>query len=264
MHDPCWIDCGLNIPSAEELPRFRDELDAAEAAGVERFVIIASDIEQSRQAIAFAEADQRCVVTAGIHPHQADHASADFIDELRELCEHPSVRAIGECGLDYNRNYSSPENQRRVFASQVELAVELQLPLYLHEREAIDDQLNILRPAAPSLAGLFTHCFTGGVDELSRYQALSVYVGITGWVCDERRGQALATAVPQVDLSKLLLETDAPYLLPRSLRPRPKSRRNKPQHLLEVANRVAALSGLNLDQLKYHTWHNATRLFGEW
>lgn len=259
-----WIDCGVNLPEPSKLDSFKSMLDDASEQGVERFVIIASNVAESRRAVAFAESDTRCIVTAGVHPHQAAQVSSDFVRELNELAQHPSVRAIGECGLDYNRNYSPPEVQRRVFEAQVELAVATQLPLYLHERDALQDQLRILTPAIPDLSAAFTHCFTGDNEALQAYQQLGCYIGITGWVCDERRGQALAEAVPSIDRDRLLVETDTPYLLPRTLRPRPKSRHNQAKYVAHIGEHVASLRGESSFSLAATTSANAERLFGNW
>lgn len=261
---PGWIDCGLNLPPADQLARFKSELDAAEEAGVSRFVIISSNVEESQRAVEFAAQDKRCVVTVGVHPHQAAEVTPSFIADLKALTEHPSVRAIGECGLDYNRNYSPPEAQRRVFAAQVELAIECGLPLYLHERDALADQGAILEPAMASLSAAFTHCFTGDSAALQVYQELGCYIGVTGWVCDERRGQDLANALPGIAQDKLLLETDAPYLLPRTLKPKPKSRTNKSEYIAHIAEHVARLRNQPVDQLQQYTTANAERLFGHW
>lgn len=259
-----WVDCGVNLPADNELDAFRQHLDAAAEQGVTRFVLIASDVAEARRAIAFAEQDTRCVVTAGVHPHQAAAVSEDFISELRELASHPLVRAIGECGLDFNRNFSPPDVQRRVFAAQVELAIECGLPLYLHERDALQDQLAILTPAMKQVSAAFTHCFTGDSASLQAYQALDCYIGITGWVCDERRGQDLANAVPGIATQRILLETDSPYLLPRTLRPKPKSRRNKPEYVAHIGEFTANLRGESPAQLAALSSANATRLFGDW
>lgn len=259
-----WTDAGLNMPPPEKLESFRQSLQRAVENEVTGFVLIASDLDEARRAIAFAEQDPRCIVTVGIHPHQAAKAPSDFIAQLKELARHPKVRAIGECGLDYNRNYSPPEIQRRVFAAQVELAVELKLPLYLHERDALQDQLAILKPVRAELVAAFTHCFTGDNEALEAYQALDCYIGITGWLCDERRGQDLAGAVANIDSQRLLVETDAPYLLPRNIRPRPKSRHNEPAYLPYIGERLAELTGHSTTQLQQLTTANAQRLFGDW
>ncbi|RUO24010.1 hydrolase TatD [Aliidiomarina minuta] len=259
-----WVDAGLNMPPQEQTEAFKLTLQRAVEQQVTRFVLIASDLEEARRAIAFAEQDPRCVVTVGIHPHQAAKAPSDFIQQLKELAQHPAVRAIGECGLDYNRNFSPPDIQRRVFSAQVEVAAELGLPLYLHERDALQDQLAILKPARSELVALFTHCFTGDNNALEAYQALDCYIGITGWLCDERRGQDLAGAAANIDSQRLLLETDAPYLLPRNIRPRPKSRQNEPAYLPYIAERLAELTGHSLSQLQELTTTNAQRLFSDW
>lgn len=259
-----WIDAGVNLPADSELERFRRELDDAESAGIDRFVLIASDVSETERAIRFAEQDKRCVVTAGVHPHQAASVADDFMIALRDLSQHERVRAIGECGLDYNRNYSPPDVQRRVFAAQLELAAERNLPVYLHERDALNDQIAILAPIRAELRAAFTHCFTAGPDALEVYQRLDCYIGVTGWVCDERRGQALAQAVPAIDNQRLIVETDAPYLLPRSMRPRPKSSRNQPRHVEYIGQTVATLRGQSDKEMKELTRTNTQRLFGIW
>lgn len=259
-----WIDCGVNLAPEDKLDEFAAMLDEAHSEGVQRFVLIASNVSESRRAVAFAEQDDRCIVTVGVHPHHAAQADANFIQELRELAQHPKVRAIGECGLDYNRNYSPPEVQRRVFAAQVQLAIDTQLPLYLHERDALADQLSILTPAIGALSGALTHCFTGNTEALNAYQQLDCYIGITGWVCDERRGQELANAVPGIQPQRLLLETDTPYLLPRTLKPRPKSRHNQAKYVGHIGEYVANLRNQSPQSLASITSANAMRLFGDW
>lgn len=259
-----WIDCGVNLPTADKVDEFKVILDEASREDVRRFILIATNVDESRRAVEFAEQDERCIVTVGVHPHQAAQAAPDFIQQLKELAQHPSVRAIGECGLDFNRNFSPPDVQRQVFAAQVALAVETQLPLYLHERDALQDQLEILTPAMDKIPGAFTHCFTGGREALAAYQALGCYIGVTGWVCDERRGQALAEAVPGIDAQRLLLETDTPYLLPRTLKPRPKSGANHPKYIPHIGAHVATLRGETPQELAALTSENTACLFGRW
>ncbi len=233
-------------------------------AGVTRQVLVGTSVQESQHALSLAERLPGCIATAGIHPHDAAAADTNFIEALRSLANHPLVRAIGECGLDYNRNYSPPDVQRKVFAAQLELAVELQLPVYLHERDAIGDQLAILDRYLSELPAAIVHCFTGGPDALEAYQERGCYIGVTGWVCDERRGHELQLAVPKIDANRLLLETDAPYLMPRNIRPKPKSRTNVPANLPWVAQVVANLRGDNIDALAEFTTVNAQRVFGPW
>ncbi|RUO39803.1 hydrolase TatD [Aliidiomarina taiwanensis] len=257
-----WVDCGINLFSSQ-FERPEQVLNSA-VPQVDRFVVIASDVDEAQRTASFCAVTPGCIGTAGVHPHQADEAAPHFIQELRQLAQQPGIRAIGECGLDYNRNYSAPARQRKVFAAQVALAVELQLPLYLHERDALTDQLAILNEHKGALPPLLVHCFTQGANALDAYQALDAYIGVSGWVCDERRGADLQQAVPYIHKDRLLLETDAPYLLPRSLKPRPKSRVNVPKWLPHIAETVAALRGVSVDDLAAETTANAIRLFGDW
>ena len=131
------------------------------------------------------------------------------------------VVAAGECGLDYFRNFSPPAEQRRAFELQLGLAARLDKPLFLHQRDARADFLAMLRAHPGVAARAVLHCFTEGPDMLEECLALGLSIGVTGWICDERRGEALREAAPRIPADRLMLETDAPYLLPRTLRPKP-------------------------------------------
>lgn len=178
------------------------------------------------------------------------------------MLRHPRVVAVGECGLDYFRNLSPPAAQRAAFNLQLELAAELGKPVFLHQRESHLDFMAILRDFAPRLSGGVAHCFTGDRGQLEDYLDLGLCIGITGWVCDERRGAHLHDLLPAIPADRLMLETDAPYLLPRNLRPKPQSRRNEPMHLVQVASMVAALRGESLGSVAASTTSNASRFFG--
>ena len=154
----------------------------------------------------------------------------------------PEVVAVGECGLDFNRDYSPREDQISAFESQLALGARSGLPLFLHQRDAHDVFLGMLRDAWPDLkAGAVVHCFTEGPREAEDYLDLGCHLGVTGWVCDEREGDALRAAVPLIPRERLMLETDAPYLLPRTIEPRPATRRNEPMHMPWVGRAVAEL-----------------------
>ncbi|MGB7391939.1 TatD family hydrolase, partial [Marinomonas sp.] len=167
--------------------------------------------------------------------------------------------ALGETGLDFNRNYSTPDEQRYAFQEQIELSLQHNLPLYLHERDAHEEMVALLRAIGGEQITGVIHCFTGSIEQLENYLALGLHIGVTGWVCDERRGLSLQQAVPHIPLDRLLLETDAPYLLPRNIRPRPK--KNHPKYLPWVAAEVARLKDLSQDELVAHTMANTKRLF---
>ncbi|HTY50955.1 MAG TPA: TatD family hydrolase [Steroidobacteraceae bacterium] len=244
------IDIGINL--------VHDSFDAdrgavlarAAAAGVVQMIITGTDLAATQQALALAAgAPGRLFATAGVHPHHASQLDAGVLAQIEELARTPQVVAVGECGLDYFRDYSPREAQRRAFACQLELAARLAKPVFLHERAAHEDFLAILREHRTALAGGVAHCFTGTAAQLERYLELELAIGITGWICDERRGRHLIPLMRAIPAQRLLLETDAPYLLPRDLDPRPASRRNEPAHLAHVAATVARARGEPLSAL---------------
>ena len=199
--------------------------------------------------------------TAGVHPHHAGELTEHELPRLRALLGESGVVAAGECGLDYNRNYSPPARQRLAFAQQLALAADCDRPLFLHQREAHADFTAALREHGGALRGV-AHCFTGGEAELATYLELGLHIGITGWICDERRGQELQALVGRIPAGRLLLETDAPYLLPRDLRPRPAARRNEPGFLPHIAATVARLRGESFEACSAHTTAATRSLFG--
>ena len=260
------IDIGVNLMS----PAFngdREEVIArAETAGVTTLIITGSSIESSTAASAYTAAHVSCYSTAGVHPHNAKDWNADVRSRLRELISGPSSGAIvaaGECGLDYNRNFSPPEAQRKCFEQQLELAAELNMPVFLHERDASADFVPILKQYRTRLPGAVVHCFTGGAADLEACLTLDCYIGITGWICDERRGGGLIPLLPKIPADRLLLETDAPYLLPRNLpgKARGKSGRNEPCFLPHIAAFIAGILGKTPEQIAEETSANAVRLF---
>jgi TatD DNase family protein len=200
--------------------------------------------------------------TAGVHPHHASDFDEHTSGALRALLATPAFVAVGECGLDFFRDYSPRHLQRRAFEAQLALAIEVQKPVFLHQRDAHEDFVAALTLLSKQLVGGVAHCFTGGPDELEAYLDLDLYIGVTGWVCDERRGSELRAALPSIPLDRLLVETDAPYLLPRDLEPKPATRRNEPQYLGHIVERVAAGMGVSPAAIADATTANAERLFG--
>jgi TatD DNase family protein len=257
------IDIGSNL-THDSFAADRDAVMArALDAGVRRQVVTGTDRASSNQAAALAAAHPGILSsTAGVHPHHAQSFDAPLRGELAELLRRPQVVAVGECGLDYYRNYSPPPAQRAAFIAQLEIAAAAAKPVFLHQREAHADFVAILKDHRRGLAGGVAHCFTGSRSELEDYLALDLHIGVTGWVNDERRGQALRESVPHIPAGRLMLETDAPYLLPRDLAPRPKSRRNEPAFLPHIAGAVANLRGETLETVAASTMANAIRFFG--
>ena len=257
------IDIGANL-THDSFDTDRDAVLArAAAAGVARIVVTGTSVTSSVQAAALRELHSgKLFATAGVHPHHASDFDAHTAAALRALLASPAFVAVGECGLDFFRDYSPRDAQRRAFAAQLELAADVRKPVFLHQRDAHEEFVSMLAPLRARLTGGVAHCFTGGPHELRAYLELDLYIGVTGWVCDERRGAALRAAVPLIPLDRLLVETDAPYLLPRDLQPRPQSRRNEPRFLVQVLERVAALRAESIDVVAQATTANAERLFG--
>jgi len=234
------IDIGANLTHESFLPDFDAVLERASAHGVGRMIVTGASREGSEHALALARASNgRLFATAGVHPHHA----VDYDDAtdavLRRLAAEPEVRAVGETGLDYNRNYSPRDVQRDVFERQLLIAADLGMPVFLHQRDAHDDFLAILKQYRHRVPAAVVHCFTDTGEALRDYLDLDCHIGITGWICDERRGAHLRELVSLIPADRLMLETDAPYLLPRTIRPAPKDRRNEPMYLGHIRDEVA-------------------------
>ena len=257
------VDIGVNLTHK----RFRADLEQvlarARAAGVTQMVVTGTSMAGSWAAWELARGRPGTLyATAGIHPHNAKECGDDTLDQLRDLAWRDQVRAIGECGLDYDRNFSPPEVQRRWFAAQVDLAAELSMPLFLHERAAHADFLAILRERWDRSHGAVIHCFTGSAAELDAYLALGLHIGITGWICDDRRGRHLLELVGRIPPERLMIETDAPFLLPRDLAQPPPDRRNEPALLVAVLDRIAAATGRPREEIARESTATARAFFG--
>ena len=257
------IDIGANLTHSSFAADREAVMQRALDAGVRRLIVTGADLAGSRQAAALADQHAtRLWSTAGVHPHHAQQFAPSQRAAFQELLGSRRVVAVGECGLDYFRNLSTPAAQRTAFTAQLQLAVDSAKPVFLHQRDAHAEFVAILREFAGALTGGVAHCFTGGPAELEDYLALGLYIGVTGWVCDERRGQELRDAVPRIPSERLMIETDSPYLLPRDLSSAGKSRRNEPSNLPHIAAAIASLRGEPLESMARSTTANAVSLFG--
>lgn len=259
---PDLIDIGANL-THDSFDADRDAvLERAAAAGVRQLIITGASEQGSHDAVALAEQyPGRLFATCGVHPHHASDYSDATHKALQSLVQHDCVVSAGECGLDYFRDFSPRTAQREVFRRQLDIAAEQSLPVFLHVRDAHDDFLDILEPYLARIPRAVAHCFTGERHMLQAYLELGLSIGITGWICDERRGAHLLECVGDIPDDRLMIETDAPYLLPRTLRPRPKSRRNEPAYLPEVLRVVAAARGAEPAIIAAHCTANARRFF---
>jgi TatD DNase family protein len=257
------IDIGINL-GHDSYDSDRDAVIArAEAAGVVQMMVTGASVDGSQKALELARSRPgRLFATAGVHPHHATELTADSLRVLEELARQPEVVAAGECGLDYFRDFSPRPVQQAAFHRQLELAARVRKPVFLHQRDAHEDFLAILREHRPTLVGGVTHCFTGSAQELTAYLELGFAIGITGWICDERRGAHLLPLMKEIPPERLLLETDGPYLLPRDLHLKPASRRNEPAYLPHIAAAVARARGESVAALARSSTAAARTLFG--
>jgi TatD DNase family protein len=256
------VDIGANLAH----PAFHLDLpvvlDRAISAGVTSIVVTGTSVPESMNALRVSNTyPQTIYATAGVHPHHARDCDDRTIPALRVLAQQPRVVAIGECGLDFNRDYSPHPDQEKWFAAQVALACELRKPLFLHSRDAKDKFIEVLKQFK-TLPPAVAHCFTGEKAELHAYLDLGLHIGITGWICDERRGAHLLELVREIPADRLMLETDSPYLTPRDLRPQPKARRNEPAHLPHILRTVARSVGKPAEAVAEETTRNARAFFG--
>lgn len=259
------IDIGVNLTHPSLAREAQVVLRRAREAGVVQLLLTGTSLDESEAALRLCEeldeSGQQLFSTAGVHPHDAKEWNADSERLLRDLLHQPRCRAVGECGLDFNRDFSPRPLQEQALEAQLQLAVELQLPVFLHEREADTRLLAILRHYRDQLPAAVVHCFTGERQALFGYLDLDLHIGITGWICDERRGTHLHGLVGNIPGNRLMLESDAPYLLPRTLRPRPKSGHNEPAYLPYVLSEVARHRGQSEAELAAQTTATARRFF---
>ncbi|MBR6101637.1 MAG: TatD family hydrolase [Ruminococcus sp.] len=253
---PEYIDIGLNLFCSQ----FREPeriMREAHEAGVQ-FIITGADMKSSEAAARFVRT-RNCYATAGIHPHDADRARPEDFKRLRELYSQERVVAVGECGLDYNRMFSTVENQLDCLKRQIELAEETGLPMFLHERDAFEELVKSFEGHEELCKRSVVHCFTGTAGEVKKYLDMGFHIGITGWICDDRRAEALREAVKHIPADRLMIETDAPYLTPRNVKGL--GRVNLPQNIVYVAAELARYKGIPEEELKARLLENTKRFF---
>ena len=259
---PRLIDIGINLCHDRFDTDRNQVLERAQAAGVEHLIVTGSCAPSNRAALALSKAHpERISATAGIHPHHAEQTHAETWPELETLCAHPQVKAVGETGLDFFRHFSDPKIQVQVFERHLELAVANQKPLFLHQRDAHKTFLPILKTYRPEISRGVVHCFTDSKQALFDYLDLDMHIGITGWICDDQRGAHLRDLVKNIPGDRLMIETDGPYLLPKNLQPKPKSRRNEPKYLPHIAQYIAHCCGISFERLANQTRQTAQTFF---
>jgi TatD DNase family protein len=256
------IDIGANLAHDSFNPDFTAVLQRAREASVEQIVVTGSSEDSSTKALELARQHQDILfATAGMHPHHASDLTQSALNTFRQLAAEPEVKAIGETGLDFYRDFSPRDLQEKAFEQHIELAIELAMPLFLHERDAYPRFYEILKDYRSELSGIVVHCFTGEKKALFAYLDLDCHIGVTGWICDERRGTHLLPLVGNIPHDRLMLETDSPYLLPRTVKDKPKKHRNEPCYLDYVCTAVAEASDQTTEAVAAQTTDNAKRFF---
>jgi TatD DNase family protein len=256
------VDIGINL-AHDSYDHDRPEVIArALAAGVTRMVVTGSSLDSNARAIEICESWPELLrATAGVHPHHAREFSRSDLPTLELQLSHPLVGSAGECGLDYFRNFSPPADQRRAFADQLELATRVGKPVFLHQRDAHADFMDVLRDYLPHISRAVVHCFTGTGPELEAYLAAGLYVGLTGWICDERRGLMVRQLAAEIPLDRLMIETDGPYLMPRTIRPKPSHRRNESMYLQYILDSLDEVRTEPKEEIAAATSRNAMVFF---
>jgi len=252
-----YIDIGVNLfcsqfKNPEKI--LNDAMNEATAC-----ILTGSDMQENEKVNSFVR-EHNCYGTAGIHPHNADSAKVSDFERIKEIISgNDRIVAVGECGLDYDRMFSTRENQIRCFEHQLKLAEELNKPLFLHEREAGEDFIARFKNHKDLCSRAVVHCFTGDKELLKKYIDMGFYIGITGWICDERRGSLLREAVKLIPHDRVMIETDAPYLTPRNIKGL--SRTNVPQNIKYVAAELAKNMKMSETELRECAFENTKRFF---
>ncbi len=257
------IDIGVNLTNPRLMKRVDTVISEAAAEGVSTLIVTGTSVEESRQATELCQQyPDALYATCGVHPHDARHWQSDTLEQLKTIASHPSVKAIGETGLDFNRDFSPRPQQLSAFEQQLELAVQIKKPLFLHQRDAFDAFCSLLKEYRDRVPDAVAHCFTDNKKALYALLDLDCHIGITGWICDERRGLELRSLVRDIPPDRLMLETDAPYLLPRDLPEKPEGKLNLPKYLPHILQRVAQHQQKPVEQLAGEVLDTTRQFFG--
>ncbi len=257
-----FVDIACNFTHDSFKDNLEEIIANAELEGVEKFVLLCASLNDLKPIkIIQNKSPEKYFVSAGIHPHHATEIrEINYDDLLAKLCSiNPNV--IGETGLDYFRNISPPDVQRKSFKIHIEIAKELNLPLYLHQRDSHKDFINIIKENRNNFPKFVVHCFTGTQEELNDYLDLGAYIGLTGWICDAKRNIELRKSIKNIPIDRMMIETDCPYLIPKNLPNKPKKNINEPKYLPHIANEIAELIGMKIEELKLATRSNAIEFF---
>ena len=262
MNDLFDIACNFTHES------FDDDLEQvikdAMSIGVNKFLVVAADLEDAKKIDELILTNKDLsYFTTGVHPHHAKTFNFESIEKMRGLINKNSPSALGEMGLDFFRNLSSYEEQTFAFEEQLKLAIEFNKPIFLHQRDSHEPFIKLLNHYKKDINKAVVHCFTGTRKELDEYLNCDFYIGLTGWICDERRNKDLRASIKDIPLNRLMIETDSPYLIPRNLNPKPKSNRNEPKNLFHIATEITKLRNESIDEICNATYQNSIDFFSQ-
>ena len=259
MEEISYFDIGANLTHKSFHKDFNEVIKEAKNNNLKKICITSTSIEDTKASLDIAEKDSDFfITTCGIHPHHADSFKNNDIEKIKDLCIHPSVKAIGEAGLDFNRNFSNKKNQIRCFKSQIEIAQEFSLPLFMHQRDAHEDFIECFKNIDLNVNAV-VHCFTENESKFNEYLDIGFWIGLTGWICDPVRGKHMDNLLSSMPLDRVMIETDSPYLLPKNLKV--KSRRNEPKFIEEVAKRIAYFQRKSLKEVSQIFYENSLKFF---
>ena len=253
------FDIGANLTHESFEKDLKQVLERAIKNGVNNICITGCNLLDSKKALEIAQLfPDNLITTCGIHPHYADSFNKNSMLEIYDICQNNIVKAIGETGLDFNRNYSDKNKQIESFLNHIKIANKLKLPMFLHQRDAHQDFMDCINTEKPEVKCV-VHCFTGQKNELEEYLIKDFYIGLTGWICDSKRGAHLEELIPIIPLDKLLIETDSPYLLPKNLKVR--GRRNEPSFLNEILKKIVEVRKETENEIKEALLRNSLYFF---
>lgn len=256
-----FIDIGINLTNKQFNNEHEEIINRALDNGVEQMILTGTSIRGSKESAEIAEDYPEILFsTAGIHPHDAKSFNNESIDELRKLLKQDHVISVGECGLDFDRDFSPRPIQEKCYRAQLELAVEVSKPLFLHERSAFKRFNEITDEYLSKLPEAVVHCFTGTLDEAKVYLNKGFYLGFTGAISDDNRFKHLEDVIKYVPLDRMMIETDAPFMLPKN-RSRTQNRRNEPSFLPYVAQTIAHLKKISISEVANKTTEVARKFF---
>jgi TatD DNase family protein len=251
------IDTHTHLAMVDYSHCLKEVLSRSRMAGVDRWITIGTNRNDSLRSLELSRAHEGLFCTVGVHPHEAGQAENGVLEEYRQWTQAESVCAIGEIGLDYHYNFSERPRQRQVFTEQLELAADLNMPVVIHCREAMDDCLDILKEWNQADARVVFHCFGGDKKEAARLLDRGYYLSYTG-ILTFRNAAAIVESAKYAPLNKIMLETDCPYLSPE---PKRNQRPNEPALLVHIATKLAELRNSNLTEVAEQTTQNAVEFF---